>query len=51
VLEAVRLVADRGVDVNAVNLDGRTAFDAAKALKYDTVIRCLVEKGAKSGTR
>jgi ankyrin repeat protein len=51
VLDAVRLVADRGVDVNAANVDGRTALDAAKALKYDAVVRFLVEKGARSKTR
>jgi ankyrin repeat protein len=51
VLDAVRLVADRGVDVNAANVDGRTALDAAKALKYDAVVRFLVERGAKSGTK
>ncbi len=51
VLDAVRLLADRGVDVNAANVDGRTALDAAKALKYDTVVRFLVEKGARSGKR
>jgi uncharacterized protein len=50
-LEAVRLVADLGVNVNAANVDGRTALDAAKALKYDSVVTFLVEKGGKSGTK
>src|SRR5262249_46316710 len=30
-LESVRLIADLGVDVNAANVDGRTALDAAGA--------------------
>jgi ankyrin repeat protein len=48
-LEAVQLAAELGADVNAVNTDGRTALDAAKALRYDSVIKFLVQKGAKSG--
>jgi len=50
-LESVRLIADSGVDVNAANVDGRTALDAAGALKYESVVRLLLEKGAKSGTK
>jgi ankyrin repeat protein len=50
-LEAVRLAAELGVDVNAANVDGRTAFDAAKALKYETVVTFLLEKGARPGTK
>ena len=46
VLEAVELAAALGVDVNAANTDGRTAIDAAKALKYERVVRFLLEKGA-----
>jgi ankyrin repeat protein len=46
-LEAVRLAADLGVDVNATNTDGRTALDAAKALKYTSVVKFLLEKGAR----
>ena len=49
-LEAVKLAAELGVDINRANTDGRTALDAAKALKYDTVVKFLVEKGAKPGT-
>lgn len=48
-LEAVKLAAELGVDLNASNTDGRTALDAAKALRYETVIRFLVENGARSG--
>ncbi len=50
-LAAVKLAAERGVDVNAANADGRTALDAAKALKYQSVVDYLVEKGARSGTK
>jgi len=48
-LEAVKLSVELGVDVNAANLDGRKALDAAKRLGYETVVQFLVEKGAKSG--
>ena len=48
-LEAVKLAAELGVDVNAANTDGRTALDAARALRYDAVVKFLLEKGAKSG--
>ncbi|HYL39632.1 MAG TPA: ankyrin repeat domain-containing protein [Bryobacteraceae bacterium] len=48
-LEAVKLAAELGVDLNAANTDGRTALDAAKDLRYSTVVKFLVEKGAKSG--
>jgi ankyrin repeat protein len=48
-LEAVKLTAELGVDLNAASPNGRTALDAAKALKYDTVVKFLVEKGAKPG--
>ncbi len=48
-LEAVKLATASGVDVNAADLDGRTALDAAKGLKYETVVTFLVDKGAKPG--
>jgi hypothetical protein len=48
-LEAVKLAAELGADINAVNADGRTALDAAKALRYESVVKFLAEKGAKSG--
>jgi ankyrin repeat protein len=48
-LEAVKLAIELGIDVNAANADGRTALDAAKALKYDSVVKFLVDKGAKPG--
>jgi ankyrin repeat protein len=49
-LEAVKMETELGVDVNAANTDGRTALDAAKALRYETVVRFLVENGAVPGT-
>jgi len=49
-LEAVKLAIASGVDVNAADLDGRTALDAAKALKFETVVKFLAEKGARPGT-
>jgi uncharacterized protein len=48
-LEAVKFAAGFGMDVNTANSDGRTALDAAKALRYDTVVKFLVEKGAVAG--
>jgi ankyrin repeat protein len=50
-LEAVKLAVELGVDVNAANTDGRTALDAARALRYDSVVKFLVEKGARPGTQ
>jgi ankyrin repeat protein len=46
ILETIELAAGLGVDVNAANTDGRTALDAAKTLKYERVVRFLLEKGA-----
>jgi ankyrin repeat protein len=48
-LETVKLAVELGIDVNAANLDGRTALDAANAQKYESVVKFLVEKGARSG--
>jgi ankyrin repeat protein len=49
-LDSVRLAADQGVDVNAENSDGRTALDAARALKFERVAAFLVERGARTGS-
>ena len=49
-LEAVSLAVGQGVDVNAVNTDGRSALDAARALKFERVATFLVEHGARAGT-
>jgi ankyrin repeat protein len=48
-LEAVKLAVDLGVDVNAANTDGRTALDAARLLKYESVVNFLTEHGARPG--
>lgn len=50
-LEAVKLAAELGVDVNATDTEGRTALDAAKAQGYETVVEFLIGKGAKRGTQ
>jgi uncharacterized protein len=50
-LETTRLAVELGVDINASNTDGRTALDAATALKYETVVKFLVEKGARAGAK
>jgi ankyrin repeat protein len=49
VLETAQLAVDRGVDVNTANTDGRTALDAAKALKFESVVAYLLGKGARPG--
>ena len=49
-LETVKLAVELGADLNVANTDGRTALDAAKGLKYESVIAFLTEKGAKAGT-
>ena len=48
-LEAARFAVERGADVNVVNDDGRTALDAAKRLRFESVVAFLTEKGAKPG--
>ena len=47
----MKLAIELGVDVNAINTDGRTALDAAKALKLQPVVNLLVEKGATEGKK
>ena len=46
-LESVTLAVEQGVDVNAVNSDGRTALDAARALKFESVVKFLTDRGAR----
>ena len=46
-LEAVRVAAELGVDVNAANGTGATALHAVAARGYDTVVAYLVEQGAR----
>ena len=49
-LEAVKIAVESGSDLNTENaFDSRTALDAARALRYNTVIKYLEEKGAKGG--
>jgi len=49
VLESVKLAIDLGVDVNAVNTDGRTALDIARASKLEAAVKLLMDHGAKQG--
>ena len=49
VLESVKLAIDLGVDVNALNTDGRTALDIARASKLEAAVKLLVDHGAKPG--
>lgn len=49
VLTAVRLLVEAGVDVNAIDPDGRTALDGATTLGYAGVIDFLLSAGAESG--
>jgi ankyrin repeat protein len=49
-LDAVKLAIELGVDVNVANTDRRTALDAANTLKFESVVKFLVEKGAQPGT-
>jgi uncharacterized protein len=49
-LETVKLAVQLGIDVNATTIDGRTALDGAKSLRYASVVSFLQEKGAKPGT-
>jgi ankyrin repeat protein len=46
-LEAVKLAVELGADVNVANTDGRTALDAAKAAKLESVVAYLEKNGAK----
>jgi uncharacterized protein len=48
-LESVTIASEQGVDLNAVNSDGRTALDAARALKLESVVKFLTDRGARSG--
>jgi len=48
-LAAVTLGVELGVDVNAANTDGQTALDAARTLKYESVVSYLVSNGARPG--
>jgi uncharacterized protein len=45
-IEAIQLLLDLGVDVNAAGADGRTALHGAAMQGYDDVIKFLAAKGA-----
>ncbi len=48
-LEAVKIAIESGSDLNTENtFDGRTALDATRALRYNTVIKYLEEEGARA---
>ncbi|MEE2638625.1 MAG: ankyrin repeat domain-containing protein [Acidobacteriota bacterium] len=47
ILETVRVGLDLGVDVNAVDRTGDAALHVAAASKFESVIRLLVERGAR----
>jgi len=49
-IEAIQLLLDRGIDINALATDGKTAVHGAAMQGYDDVIRFLAAKGAKLDT-
>ena len=48
-LETVALAVEHGADVNLENTDGRTALDAARAQKFERVVKFLLDHGARAG--
>jgi ankyrin repeat protein len=48
-LEAARVAVQNGSDVNVANDDGRTALDAARRLRFESVVAFLAEHGAVPG--
>jgi len=50
IFAAVKMTIELGVNVNAKGTDGRTALDAAKGLRFDSVTKILTDNGAKAGT-
>jgi ankyrin repeat protein len=51
VLEAVKLALQLGNDVNAANILGETALQAAAANRLNTVVQFLVDHGAQVNAR
>lgn len=49
-LDTVKLAAQLGIDIDAADLDGRTALDAATDGGFEIVARFLAEQGAASAT-
>jgi ankyrin repeat protein len=50
-LEAVKVAAELGVDLNAANADGDTALHRAAVRGFDSVVRLLVERRARLDAR
>jgi len=48
-VETVKFLIERGADLNAKNLDGKTALDLAKQRGSTPVVDLLVKAGAKAG--
>jgi uncharacterized protein len=48
-LEAAKVAVELGADLNVANDDGRTALDAAKQARMESVVAFLTEKGAQPG--
>ena len=48
-LESAKIALEHGAEVNLPNDDGRTALDAAKRLRYESVVAFLTEHGAAPG--
>jgi ankyrin repeat protein len=49
-LDAVKAAIELGVDINAESAQGRTALDAAKTLRFASVVDYLTGLGAKAGS-
>lgn len=47
ILETVKAAAELGVDVNALDHDGKTALERAKQSKYESVVAFLQQNGAR----
>lgn len=50
-LEAVKLLVELGIDVNAAGPGGRTALDSAQVLRFNGVAEFLAAKGAVTSSR
>ncbi len=46
-LEGVKIAAELGVDINAIDAEGRTALETATGRGYKSVVEFLTSKGAK----
>jgi hypothetical protein len=47
----VKLAVELGADVNTANNNGSMALDGAQALGYESAVKFLEERGAKSGRK